>query len=127
MSAHMDALGLAGSFQERLVNLALDDHGTNNPELNESLRRIWAGPGPEGGLVGDIWVEGAFPSALSDKTIAHLVDEGVFNHKLANRLKQRAIHILFKSASRVPNACVKEWIFSYPTLPFMIKIFIFNT
>ena len=87
MSAHMDALGLAGSFQERLVNLALDDHGTNNPELNESLRRIWAGPGPEGGLVGDIWVEGAFPSALSDKTIAHLVDEGVFNHKLANRLK----------------------------------------
>jgi len=87
MSAHMDALGLASSFRERLVNLALDDHATRDANLNESLKRIWAGAGSEGGLVGNIWVEGAFPSASADKTIDALVRDKAFNHRLADRLR----------------------------------------
>lgn len=89
MSAHLDALKLAESLRKRYVELGLDDHATRDADLNKILKDLWSGPGSEGGLIGDIWVEGAFPSHSSDKTLQNLVDEKFFNHRLARQLHSR--------------------------------------
>ncbi len=89
MSAHLDALKLAESLRKRYVELGLDDHATRDADLNKILKELWSGPGSEGGLIGDIWVEGAFPSHSSDKTLQNLVDEKFFNHRLARQLHSR--------------------------------------
>jgi len=84
--AHLDALSLSDQLRKRLVDLSLDDHATRNDELNEALRSIWHSQGSEGGLVGDIWVEGAFPSKLSDQTLNALRASGEINDDLGKLL-----------------------------------------
>ena len=59
---HLDALGLCRALRDRLTDFAIDDHFTRDVRLSSLCREIWSGPPEDGGLIGDMWVEGAFPA-----------------------------------------------------------------
>ena len=82
----LNALSLAGNLSERMVNFALDDNFVNDPELTEICHSIWSGAPGEGGLVSDMWVEGAFPSKTSKYSLDDLVDDGWFDASLRDVL-----------------------------------------
>lgn len=84
--AHLDALSLAEQLRKRFVDLSLDDHATRDKALNDVLRSIWESQGSEGGLIGDIWVEGAFPSRLSEENLDTLRAAGEIDDELRGLL-----------------------------------------
>ena len=84
--AQLNALSLADNLRERMVNFALDDNFVSDAELTEIGRSIWSGAPNEGGLVSDMWVEGAFPSKTSAYSLDDLVDEGQFDASLRDVL-----------------------------------------
>lgn len=79
MAYQLDALALANDIRERMTNFFLDDLFVRDPSLARICQRIWAGPGENGGVVGDLWVEGAFPAESSTATLASLVAENLFD------------------------------------------------
>ena len=84
--AQLDALKLADSLQQRMVNFALDDNFVRDGKLAETCRSIWDGPPDRGGLISDLWVEGAFPSKSSQYCLDDLVDLGKFDGELRDVL-----------------------------------------
>ena len=89
MPAQLDALALHEAVRQRLVDFAADHHFTRDPQLNEICRRIWAGPPESGGLVSNLWVEGAFPPEQSNEALQDLVQQGRFSAGLARHLHKR--------------------------------------
>ena len=86
--AQLDALKLTDSIRNRLVDFAVDDNFVRSPELSNIAKDIWAGPPDQGGLVSDIWVEGAFPSKTSTQTLDKLVSSGEFDADLRDVLDE---------------------------------------
>jgi Lhr-like helicase len=84
--ALLDALALSDTIRGRLVDLALDDHFVRDAALREACRAIWAGPGEGGGLVGDLWVEAAFPPQGGGPSLGDLADRREFNAHLCKQL-----------------------------------------
>lgn len=82
----LNALSLADNLRKRMVDFALDDNFVNDPELTEVCRAIWGGAPNEGGLVSDMWVEGAFPSKTSAYSLDDLVNQGKFDANLRDVL-----------------------------------------
>ena len=62
------------------------DSPVSDPALAQALRVVWAGPASQGGLVGELWVEGMFGAKASDDTLASLVDRHLFDGWLAKHL-----------------------------------------
>ena len=48
--------------------------------------QVWSGPGDEGGLVSELWVQGAFSSELSKDSLSSLAAEGLFSPDLCEYL-----------------------------------------
>ena len=90
----LDALELTESLRRRMVDFALDDNFIRDSKLEEIVRRIWNGPPDCGGLISDLWVEGAFPSKIAPFSLNDLVADGRFNSQLRDVLD---------SASAVPG------------------------
>jgi ATP-dependent helicase YprA (DUF1998 family) len=84
--ALLDALALSDTIRGRLVDLALDDHFVRDAGLRNACRAIWEGPGDTGGLVGDLWVEAAFPPQGGGPSLGELADRGDFNASLCEQL-----------------------------------------
>lgn len=84
----LDALALTDHLRRRVVDFTLDEAYLRDEHLREISQDIWSGPAKEGGLISDLWIEGAFPSqpSLSD-TLASLVREGLFDRSLCHQLK----------------------------------------
>ena len=82
----LDALELANQLRQRLVNFAVDENFMRVPELSEVVREIWNGNPSEGGLISELWVEGAYPSESSTDTLYSLAKDGVFPIQLADAL-----------------------------------------
>lgn len=80
--SQLDALSLTETIKRRLVDYSLDEHFTRDQSLREICRKIWSGPPAEGGLVSDIWVEGAFGAKPSADTLSTLVAKGVVHKEL---------------------------------------------
>jgi len=78
----LDALDVSRQVRERLVDFSVDDRFTRDPRLGAISRAVWSGPAAEGGLVGDLWVEGAFPSKDAGSTLASLAAAGHFSGEL---------------------------------------------
>lgn len=89
MTETLDALHLSERLRSRLADLAEDFCHVSHPELLAAMKRVWSDPADQGGLIGDLWVEGAFPAVSSDDTLGALVSRGVFDAKLANHLDGR--------------------------------------
>ena len=84
--AQLDALKLSEDLRTRLVDLAVSEGATSSPILNDRLRDLWSRPAAEGGLVGDLWVEGAFEARSSGICLEELAASGKFNPGLQTHL-----------------------------------------
>lgn len=86
---HIDALRLSEQLRDRLVNFSLSDSFTRDPRVRDICSRLWRASPTEGGLTGNLWVEGAFPAQSGDASLRSLVAEGVFDATLARTLARR--------------------------------------
>lgn len=77
-SAQIDAIAMSQQIKERLVDLALSDNFVNDVDVAKALRSMWEDSPDNGGLVGDLWVEGVFPSVSSDDSLQSLAESGLF-------------------------------------------------
>jgi ATP-dependent helicase YprA (DUF1998 family) len=84
--SQVDALKIVDAVRRRLVELALSENYVRDARLNDVSRRIWEGPSQEGGLVSELWVEGAFPAEESTATLQSLTEEGLFPADLRDLL-----------------------------------------
>src|SRR5262245_53673696 len=85
----LDAFVLSRNLRQRLVELSLDLNFVRRPELTEICRCLWSGAAEGGGLVSDLWVEGAFPSRTVDETLEDLAAQGEFDGGLQDHLHAR--------------------------------------
>lgn len=85
-SAQIDAVAMSAQVKARLVDLALSDNFVNDPQVSDALRGLWEDSPENGGLVGDLWVEGVFPSAASADSLESLSNEKVFSANLTKLL-----------------------------------------
>ncbi|GAB6179012.1 hypothetical protein JCM14036_03310 [Desulfotomaculum defluvii] len=86
--SQIDALKLSEALKKRLVDFSLEQFAVRDLKLAEICQTIWSSGPKEGGLVGDIWVEGAFPAKSSGVTLNDMVKKNQFNSKLADLLNQ---------------------------------------
>lgn len=84
--AQLDAFSFANNLRNRLVEFSLDRNFVREPRLTEICRSLWAGPPEYGGLVSELWVEGAFPAAASTETLDSLAQQGLFDATLTSYL-----------------------------------------
>src|SRR6266446_3300048 len=89
MNSQLDAIALAHAVKGRLVDFALDDHFVQDTRLMEACRALWSGLPEEGGLLSDLWVEGAFPSKSAGESLQDLVAAGLFDEWLCQHLDAR--------------------------------------
>ena len=83
-----DALELAERVRGRLVDLALAENFVRGKDVADACEAVWRGSPEQGGLVSELWVEGAFSSALSEDTLPSLVRDGLFHQGLQDCLHQ---------------------------------------
>lgn len=84
--AQLDAFNFANAIRDRLVDFSLDRNFVRDSKLTEVCRRLWQGHSEDGGLVSELWIEGAFPAELSSESLDSLVAQGKFNNTLADYL-----------------------------------------
>src|ERR1035437_2057732 len=82
----MDALQLVEMTRQRLVDLAVSENYLRSPSLSSAASEIWRGVGEQGGLVSELWIQGAFPSKSSEDSLESLASEGLFPRDLCNYL-----------------------------------------
>ena len=85
----VDALKMVEHLRTRLVDLAVSENHMRDSKLSDAARNVWGGPGNEGGLVSELWVEGAFPAQRSGDSLQALSDEGLFPSDLCRHLNAR--------------------------------------
>ncbi len=83
-----DALKLVERVRDRLVDLAVAENFVRDTRVTEACQDVWSGPPEEGGLVSELWIEGAFSSKLSEDTLDSLADAGLLNRDLTNHLHE---------------------------------------
>ncbi|GMW00918.1 MAG: hypothetical protein AMXMBFR84_20550 [Candidatus Hydrogenedentota bacterium] len=86
----VDALRMVEHVRSRLVDMAVSENYFRDSCLSDLVRKVWAGPGPDGGLVSELWVEGAFPGELSHDTLESLAREGIFPKDLLGHIGKYA-------------------------------------
>jgi hypothetical protein len=72
--------------RQRLVDLATSENYLRNPALSAAASEIWRGSGAQGGLVSELWIQGAFPSKLSQDSLESLSGEGLLARDLCETL-----------------------------------------
>lgn len=82
----VDALSLVAKVRRRMVDLAMSDNYIRDSEVLAICRDSWEGPGPGGGLVSELWVEGTFPAESSGKNLTDLANEGIIPRRLVEHL-----------------------------------------
>src|SRR5579859_2332486 len=87
----LDAIALSQKVKERLVNFALDDHFVRDSQLTDICRELWSGNPENGGLLSDLWIEGAFPAKNAPESLEDLVKQAHFNAELGYHLDKRRI------------------------------------
>ncbi len=88
-SAQLDALAVSRAITTRFVDFAADVNYLRESRLTAICRSLWSGPAGRGGLVADLWVEGAFPAMPapeSENTTRTLAAAGLFNDALREQL-----------------------------------------
>jgi len=111
--AQLDALRLIEEIRNRAVSLAISENYIRDPEVASRIGNIWAGPAGSGGLVSDLWIQGAFPSKQSGTSLKSLAAQGLFPPDLMHYLHQHnkfpADRVLFEHQHEALRACsIKE-------------------
>jgi DEAD/DEAH box helicase domain-containing protein len=84
--AQLDVLKIAESLRKRLVDFAVDSNFVKDSQVADICRQLWSGSASDGGLISDLWVEGAFPARPSDVSLGDLVERGEFSSTLCSQL-----------------------------------------
>lgn len=87
--SQLDAMKLSDNVRARLTDFAADASFVSDPQLTNICRKLWGGPPETGGMVSDLWVEGAFPAEQSQTTLDSLVLAGQFDASLRDQLHRR--------------------------------------
>lgn len=85
----VDALKMVENVRGRLVDLAMSENYVRDHNLSSAIHNVWNGSGNDGGLVSELWVEGAFPGEHSQDTLQSLSEEGIFPKDLCKHLHNR--------------------------------------
>ena len=85
----VDALKMVEHVRQRLVDLAVSENYIRDKNLLNAAQNVWEGPGSKGGLVSELWVEGAFPGKQSDDTLSSFSKDGLFPNDLQVYLDKR--------------------------------------
>jgi ATP-dependent helicase YprA (DUF1998 family) len=87
----LDALTTERDLRRRLSEFAQSVAYLRDPEISEVCRRLWESNESTGGLVGQLWVEGIFPSSSSGRTARQLASEGVLCHAFVDQLDRARV------------------------------------
>lgn len=87
----VDALKMVEHVRTRLVDLSISENYVRENRLSDAARKVWEGPGEDGGLVSELWVEGAFPGEQSKDSLKSLSVEGLLPDDLYRHLKARDV------------------------------------
>jgi hypothetical protein len=82
----VDAVQLVKLAKRRLTDLAISENYLRDDRLSAAVSEIWQGAGKKGGLVSDLWVQGAFPPKISEDSLASLAKSKQFPPDLADYL-----------------------------------------
>lgn len=85
----IDALQMVDHIRSRLVDLATAENYIRDRSVMDACRNIWSYGEDDGGLVSELWVEGAFPGEKSEDTLERLNREGILPRGLYNHLRTR--------------------------------------
>jgi DEAD/DEAH box helicase domain-containing protein len=84
--SHLDALRLVEEMRSRAVALASAENYIRDTRIARRAADIWAGPGRDGGLISELWIQGAYPSKQSNDTLGSLASVGLFPRELVSYL-----------------------------------------
>lgn len=84
--SQLNAIQLAESIRCRLVDFNADTHFVRDAGIASICREIWSGRAEDGGLVGDIWVESAFPALSGQDALNELSTRGAIDKSLVAHL-----------------------------------------
>ncbi len=87
----LDALSAECNLRRRLSDFAQSVAYLRDPEISATCRRLWEGSESAGGLVGQLWVEGIFPSTGSGQTARQLAAAGLLNAALIDHLDHMGV------------------------------------
>ena len=76
-SLQLDALSAERNLRRRLSEFAQSIAYLRDPHISNVCRRLWESNETNGGLVGQLWVEGIFPSKSSGRTPRQLRSAGI--------------------------------------------------
>ena len=85
-SLQLDALSAQRSLRQRIVDLATSYRPLRDPRIMQLCQRAWSGDERSGGVVGQLWVEGTFPSETGEHTLRQLAEKGEFHQELLQLL-----------------------------------------
>lgn len=86
-SFQLDALQTEKELRRRIVDFAESRSFLRDPELMAACRKLWSGSETEGGLVGQLWIEGIFPAKSSGKSLQVLSLTGAISGALVAQLE----------------------------------------
>jgi len=87
----VDALKMVEHVRTRLVDLAVSENYVRDNRLSDAAQTVWEGSGSDGGLVSELWVEGAFPGEHSSDSLKSLSAEGLFPDDLCHHVNARDV------------------------------------
>lgn len=87
----LDALRTEQALRRRLGEFAQSVAYLRDHRISDVCRRLWESDEAGGGLVGQLWVEGIFPSRSSGTSARDLEADGTLNRKLIDQLERAAV------------------------------------
>ncbi len=84
--ANLNAINAVTNVKRRLVDYCIEEHFVKDSKFRSACQAIWQGSPEEGGLVGDLWVEGTFPNVTCGDSLTERVEKGNFNGILADTI-----------------------------------------
>jgi hypothetical protein len=116
----IDALRMVEHIRTRLTDLAVSENFLRDDILSKICHTLWSEGGPDGGLVSELWVEGAFSGKRSTDTLKSLTEEGVFPEELFGHITRRGLfpaeRLLFNHQSEALRAAIFDNQAPRPTL-----------
>ena len=91
VNLQLDALSTEQFLRKRMAEFAQSVAYLRDPRISDVCRRLWESDEASGGLVGQLWVEGIFPSRSSGLTSRDLAAEGVLCRTLIEQLDRSRI------------------------------------
>jgi len=85
-SLQLDALAAQRALRERIIELATSYRPLRDARLMHLCQQAWASDERSGGVVGQLWVEGIFPSEAGEHTLRDLARMGEFDQGLMTLL-----------------------------------------